>query len=91
MRKACGKPVVTVGNSPTFYGQSSTGALTHPQSMWVKQWVTPPTVHNFGMQLYSHDLFNITGVYPQFLHLSTPLIIRAKNKNKENNQLLRRG
>lgn len=84
MPKACVKAVGSTRKS----APAVTGLYTHstytPLPQWTNDPITPLSIHNFCIQLYTPNLYKNTGVDEQFSPFSTGLIINTSHENKEN-------
>jgi hypothetical protein len=87
MRKTCVQPVLVATNTVDSPRNLSTVARVAQLGRWIKPRVTPTSLHNFSVQFYPNNVYDLTGVYPQFSHLPTALIINTKSQKKENNLL----
>lgn len=90
MRKTCVQLEGTVGTTHLFSQYFSTLSPTPLTRPWNNPQVLPVYLHNFIIHFYSCALRLLTEVSTGFSTLSTPLIIRAMQVNKEK-QLIGQG
>lgn len=91
MRNTCAQPVDYMGVASKITSALPTSPSLSRQVTWIKWQFYPSSLHTFLTQLYAGHEQQITDEKEWLSPLSTPLIIRATPKNKENSLLITGG